>query len=193
MIYTVSGKLSHKKGNFVVVNCGGIGFKVFASVGTQSKLPPVGSEINLFTYLCVKEDSLDLYGFLEEEEISFFESLISVSGVGPRSAMMILGVAPVGRLSAAISSGEVGILQKASGVGRKTAERIILELKDKISVFGTESDEVVRLIKSDADVYEALVSLGYTGGQAKEVIQKIAPELVGINDRLRDALNKIRG
>jgi len=193
MIYSVSGRIKLKKNSFVVVEAGGIGFKIFTSAASFKKTPEVGSPVNLFTYMHVREDGMSLYGFLEEKELSLFEALISVSGIGPKIALGILGMAPVERLTAAISKGETELLQKSYSIGRKTAERIVIELKDKIVLDEESGEEVVRLMESDADVYEALLSLGYSRSQVQTAISKINPKLKGVDGRLRDALNKIKG
>lgn len=190
MIYSLNGELALKKEKFIVIDAGGVGFKVFTPLSSEGKLPPIGTKIRIFTYLYIREGILDLYGFLEESDLHFFELLMSVSGIGPKSAMGILSVASVDRLSAAISRGETEILQKSSGIGRKTADRIILELKDKMSAPGGE--ETVKMMESDSDIYEAMVSLGYTARQIKEAIQKIDPDIKNVSDRLRDGLKKIK-
>ncbi len=193
MIYSVSGKVTLKKNTYVVVSSGGIGFKVFISLNTYKKLPEAGENVTLLTHFHVREDDMSLYGFLEEKELNFFEALLSVSGIGPKSALGVLSVAPVDRLSGAVSRGETELLQKSYGIGKKTAERIVMELKDKITFDGKKGEEVVRLMESDSDVYEALTSLGYSGKQAKAAIDKVDQKLKGVDERLRDALNKIKG
>jgi len=107
--------------------------------------------------------------------------------------MGILSVAPVDKLAGAISKGEVELLRKSYGIGKKTAERVVIELKDKISFDNEKGEEVVRLMESDSEVYEALISLGYSGKQSKMAIEKIDPKLKGIDERLRDALKKTKG
>lgn len=176
-----------------MVEAGGIGFKVFTSTTSLKNTPEVGSPVSLLTYMHVREDDMSLYGFLEEKELGLFKALISVSGVGPKIALGILSAAPVERLAAAISKGETELLQKSYGIGRKTAERIVIELKDKIAFDKERGEEVVRLMESDADVYEALLSLGYSARQVKAAIAKIDPKSKGVDDRLRDALHKIKG
>jgi len=127
---------------------------------------------------------------LEERDLDFFEFLVSVSGIGPKSAMGILSVGSIDRLSTAIANGETELLQKSSGVGRKTADRIILELRDKVKSYGGK--EAVKMMESDNDIYEAMASLGYTVKQIKDVIGEIDPDLKNVSDRLRDALKKIK-
>lgn len=191
MIYCIRGVLKRKEGKSAVIAVGGLDFQIAVSLGTSERLPAVGGELELFTYLHLKEGGADLYGFLSESERRFFEALISVTGIGPRSALSILGVAPAEQLAATIAKGEVDLLQKSSGIGRKTAERIVLELKDKISSQADEGMAGVR--EGDSDILEALVSLGYRKDKAKEAVKKIDPELVTASERLRDALRKIKG
>lgn len=176
-----------------MVEAGGVGFKVFISGASFKKIPEVGSSVNILTYMQVREDGMSLYGFLEEKELNLFEALVSISGVGPKTALNILSAAPVERLAAAISRGETELLERSYGIGKKTAERIVMELRDKMALDKEEGEEVVRLMESDADVYEALVSLGYSGRQAKTAIAKINPNLKGVDERLREALKKMKG
>ena len=191
MIHSLTGTLREKRGGRAVVAVGGFEFRVAVPVSSEPKLPKIGSEVTLYTFLHVREGGIDLYGFLEEAELGFFEKLLSVSGIGPKSAIGILSVAPIDQLSAAVSKGEVELLQKSSGVGKKTAERIILELKDKVAA--VDDEKAVERMQSDDDVYEALANLGYPKRQARSVLQKIDPALVTTSDRLRDALKKIKG
>ena len=190
MIYSLSGKLIQRKGNFVFIGLGGITFKVMVPATSDGKLPKKGKQVTFYTFLHIREGGADLYLFLSEVELSFFESLISVSGIGPKSAVSILSIAPVEQLMAAISKGEAELLQKSSGVGKKTAQRIILELKDKVMVEGSE--KVGEIMQTDSDVYEALVNLGYSRGAARDVLGEIDKSLEGTGDRLRDALKKIK-
>lgn len=190
MIYSLSGKLIQRRGNFVFIGLGGMTFKVMTPATSDGRLPKKGEAVTLYTFLHIREGGADLYGFLSEVELSFFESLISVSGIGPKSAVSILSVAPVEQLMAAVSKGEAELLQKSSGVGKKTAQRIVLELKDKVVADGDE--RTVEIMQTDSDVYEALVNLGYSRRAAKEVLSEIDKSLEDTGDRLRDALKKIK-
>ena len=190
MIHSLSGELKQKRGRFLFISIGGIEFKVMVPATSESKLPKLGDKVTIYTFLHIREGGADLYGFLSEDELSFFESLISVSGIGPKSAVSILSVAPVEQLMAAVSRGEVELLQKSSGIGKKTAGRIVLELKDKIS--GDGGEVAVKFMESDSDVYDALVNLGYSRRDAKNVLDKIDKSLTETGDRLRDALKKIK-
>ena len=190
VIYSLSGKLKQRRDRFLIIGIGGVEFKVMVPATSESRLPKIGESLMVYTFLHIREGGADLYGFLSEEELSFFESLISVSGIGPKSAVSILSVAPIEQLMAAVSRGEAELLQKSSGVGRKTSERIILELKDKIVAPGDE--KAVLVMQSDNDIYDALINLGYSRRDAKDVLSKIDTSLTGTSDRLRDALKKIK-
>ncbi len=193
MIYFVSGKLESKNVNYVVVEAHGIGYKIFVPMPAIKKLPGLGEEIKLLTYFYVREDTMSLYGFLEEKELNFFKALVSISGVGPKTALGILSVAPVDNLVAAITRGESDLLQRSSGIGKKMAARVVVELRDKVFVDSGTGEETVRLMESDEDVYEALLSLGYSAKQAKAGMEKIDPKIKGVDARLKEALQKMKG
>jgi Holliday junction DNA helicase RuvA len=186
MIYSIFGKLALKDGSFVVVETGGVGMKLFASKQTVEALPPIGSEVKFFCHLHVREDALDLFGFRSPEELEFFEMLISVSGVGPKSALSILDIAQLDELSAAIKEGRPDLLTRAAGIGRKTAERVIIELRTKVQ--SSKSGAVVEKMQTDSDLVEALMSLGYHRDQARAALAKVNETVIGTEDRLRAAL-----
>lgn len=190
MIYSIKGPVTAVSENFAAVEVGGMGFKVFMSDRGLAALPR-GTEVTLFCHLHVREDALDLYGFSLAEELEFFELLLTISGVGPKSALAVLDVADLVDLSAAIQEGRPDLLTKAAGIGRKTAERIVLELKGKVRVGGAE--EMVKRMESDSDLVETLVSLGYRRDQAKSALDKIKKEVVGLEMRLKEALKILGG
>ncbi len=133
---------------------------------------------------------MELYGFLRKEELEFFKLLIGVSGIGPKSALGVLGMESVDKLRAAISEGRTELLTKASGVGKKTAERIILELRSKFIQPGSE--KIVGMMESDRDIVDALVNLGYTTGQARSALEKIDPAIVAMEERIKHALRILK-
>jgi Holliday junction DNA helicase RuvA len=186
MIYRVSGTLLTVADRFAVIEAGGIGFKILASARTLAGLGAPGSKVALFTHLQVREDGMDLFGFPSEEELVFFGLLISVSGVGPKSALSILDVASLEDLSSAIKEGRPDLLSHASGIGKKTAERIIIELKTKVQA--TKAGAVVQKMEADEDLVEALTGLGYRRDEARAALAKVGVDVQGINDRLRAAL-----
>lgn len=186
MIYSLSGKLAMKSDHFIVVETGGLGLKVAVSERTLKELPAIGTNVKLFSYLNVRENGLDLYGFSSDEMLAFFEMLISVSGVGPKSALAILDVAPMSELSAAIKEGRPDLLTRASGIGRKTAERVIVELRSKVQ--SAKSGQVVEKMETDADLVEALSSLGYRSDEARAALAKVDAKVTGVEARLKAAL-----
>lgn len=186
MISHIEGKIKLRGAKFLIVSANGIGYKVHALPDTLKR---TGETTSLWTHLRVKEDALDLYGFESYSELEFFETLIQVSGIGPKSAMGVLSIAPLDTIKKAISSGEVAYLTKVSGIGKKTAERIIVELKDKM---GRLDDSASEMFKDEQDVLEALKSLGYSPNEAREAIKKIPDDVIGINARIKEAL-KILG
>lgn len=188
MIYSLSGKLVHKKQHLVVVDVGGVGFKVAIPETVSTELPAVGATVFLLTHLYVREDALDLYGFRTDKELMLFESLISISGIGPKSALNIMNVAAVDQLIAAINEGRTELLIKASGIGKKTAERVVLELKGKLDF--SDNSKTISLMESDVDLEETLVGLGFSKQQAKAAVSKIDPAIKGFNERLKEALKK---
>jgi Holliday junction DNA helicase RuvA len=168
------------------VEAGGLGLKLFASKQTLEALPAVGIGVTFYCHLHVREDALDLFGFASPDELDFFEMLISVSGVGPKSALAILDTAPLDELSAAIKEGRPDLLTRAAGIGRKTAERVIVELRSKVQ--SSKSGAVVEKMQTDSDLVEALTSLGYRRDEARVALGKVDEKVVGTEDRLRAAL-----
>lgn len=187
MIYGLSGTVALVGLNYIVIDVGGVKYKVYIPLNSE-KVPRKGAAVDVFTYHHVTDSGMSLYGFFEEDGLNLFEQLISVSGVGPKTAMAVLSVASIERISAAIARGEPDVLQRSSGIGRKTAERIIVELKDKVFA----KDKAVRFAESDQDVYEALLGLGYSRKKVESVLDDIDPKLNDVRDRLKEALKLIR-
>jgi holliday junction DNA helicase RuvA len=186
MIQSISGNLKAKHVGYIVIDVSGVGLKIATSNSVFDNLPNIGENLSIFTYLHVREDSLELYGFSDGKELDLFENLIGISGVGPKSALGILSITTTDRLVAAIKGGKADLITKVSGIGKKTAARIVLELKDKLKTSG--SPHLVSLMESDVELEETLVSLGYTKVQAKEAIEKINPDTKGFKNRLKEAL-----
>ncbi|KKS43759.1 MAG: Holliday junction ATP-dependent DNA helicase RuvA [Candidatus Azambacteria bacterium GW2011_GWA2_42_9] len=190
MISYLEGKIIDKNEKFFVINTGGVGYRVFSHEGILKKIPDVEQNIGVWTHLYVREDALDLYGFLDKEELDFFETLISISGIGPKSALGILEVAPVASLKQAIVSEDETFFTKVSGVGKKTAQRLILELKNKLAkkitpVKGSDSAEM-------AEAIDALVGLGYKERDARKVLQEIPKDIKGVEAKVKAALKQIK-
>lgn len=190
MIAQINGKISEKTNKYLVVNVSGIGYQVYVSTDVLARAGNIGDEISLWTYLVVREDVMDLYGFETLDEKNFFEMLISVSGIGPRSALGILSVAPMETIKKAIGSGDTSYMTKVSGIGRKTAEKIVVELKDKLALLGHKDD--TGALQGEADVLEALQSLGYSLNDARNALKEIPETIIGTNERIKEAL-KILG
>ena len=195
MIYSVKGILTYVGPSFVVVECGGVGMKCFASTSTITQLSSVGTEVTLLTYMSVKEDAIDLYGFLSQNELDAFKLLISVNGVGPKAAMSVLSALTTDKLSLAISCGDVKSIQAAQGIGKKTAERIVLELKDKMAgvagvVQGTASVNAAQANapgSATAEAVEVLVSLGFNQTDASVAVGSMQPGL-SVDEMIRKGL-----
>lgn len=190
MIAQIIGRITQKSDKFLIVNTGGVGYQLFVSTDLLAKSPAIGSEIELWTYLAVRENAMDLFGFETIDEKNFFELLLSVSGIGPRSALSILSIAPMETIKKAIGSGDTSYLTKVSGIGRKTAEKIVVELRDKLSALG-HNDEGGTL-RGESDILEALQSLGYSLNDARNAVKEIPETISGTNARVKEAL-KILG
>ncbi len=185
MIYTIEGKLTHRAENFVVIETGGLGIKVFTHARSMHALPAAGSNSKFFCHLHLREDAMELYGFTSQKELELFEALISVNGVGPKSALAILGIDTLENISAAIKENRPDLLKRASGIGGKTADRIVLELKNKIT--SEKSESFVGKMEADSDLLETLVGLGYRREQAKSALAKVDEKVVGLEERLKAA------
>jgi len=188
MIAMLQGKIELKTDKFVILNINGVGYKIFCSMAILEKLSNKGEEVKLFIHLYHRENFLDLYGFLSFEELEFFEMLISISGIGPKAGLSVLSIASIKDLKASIASGQVSLLTKVSGIGKKTAERVILELSGKILVSGGE----VSKLMDDDETIDALVSLGYANRQAREALKQVSGKIKGTTNRIKEAL-KILG
>ena len=192
MIATISGTLTSKSPTEVVVDCSGVGFHIFISAISSSKLTDIGSTVTLFTHLIHREDAMQLFGFTEVAEKQIFLLLISVSGIGPKSAINILSSISTGDIKYAISNENILLLQKLPGIGRKTAERLIIELKDKIKKIKTDATETV---SHDIDIFEdavgALVNLGYNRKVAEISVQKAIQHLKEIDSNENPSIEEI--
>jgi Holliday junction DNA helicase RuvA len=188
MIGHLEGDVKAVRGGFVILAAGGVGYKVAA---TREALAAIKSSQHaaLWTHLAVREDVLDLYGFQSEEELRFFELLLTVPGIGPKSALSILDIASLNTLKSAIGTGNASYLTNVSGIGKKTAEKIVLELKDKIGAMG---EDMSRALTGDEEALEAMRSLGYSQQEAREALRKVPAKIEKSSERLREAL-KILG
>ena len=190
MIAHIKGAVKVLTEKYVVVDTGNIGYKIYATNDTLARLV-IDKDTALFTYLVVREDALDLYGFGTLVEQEFFELLISVSGIGPKSALGILNVAAIETLAQAIGTGDTTYLTKVSGIGRKTAEKIVLELRDKMHAH-RDKDEKPDGLRVESDIIEALKALGYSQHEARDALKEISSDVSTTNARIKEAL-KILG
>ena len=182
MIHSVRGTLIYTDPKTAVVDCGGVGFRCNATHKTLAQLPPLGNEVMLYTYLAVREDAMDLYGFYTPDELDFFKLIIGVNGIGPKLGISILSDFTPEQLCVFISSGDAKAISKANGVGAKTAQRIVLELKDKVSGDVTLSGVETFVgnatpVGGAAEAIAALVSLGFTQGAAAKAVAKFDPQM----------------
>jgi holliday junction DNA helicase RuvA len=191
MIATLHGKLQSRTDDALIVNVGGVGFRVRAPSGTISILGGVGSDVMLFTHLHVREDDLSLYGFSTEDELRLFELLLTVSGIGPKVAMGVLSSAPSETLRVAIGQGNLDALMALPGIGKKTAQRLVLELKGKVDVSGL--GDIGELSPMDEDVMNALLNLGYSAAEATRAARSIPSTVKTVEDRVRIALQYLGG
>ena len=199
MIHSLTGKVIEKSLDEVVISCGGVGFLVAVPQTAQGSIAPVGEETTLYTYLNVKEDALDLYGFATKAEQRAFKILTTVSGVGPKAGLAILSALSPDRIALAVSSGDYKAFTAAQGVGPKLAQRIVLELKGKFSdttLQGVSIEDVSRTAAVStgnvSQAISALVALGYTQSQAAVAISKLDADL-DVQSLIKQALRLIAG
>lgn len=179
----INGILEHKDTDSLVVEAGGVGYNIYAGARTLSNLPPSGEKVKVYTYFSVREDAMLLYGFLTREEKSMFEKLISVNGVGPKAGMSILGTMTVADIAIALVTNDAKAFAKAPGVGKRIAERLVLELKEKVgqdelSSGGLLGDTAQVAQGPSAEAIQALLALGYSSTEAARAISKVPGESV---------------
>lgn len=190
MISQLNGDVSYVGPGFVIIDVSGVGYKAYVTAETLTELQQKKRGVLVWTYLAVRENSLDLYGFRTEEEMSFFDLLLDVSGIGPKSALAILNVTTVENLRKAIQTGDTSYLTKVSGVGKKSADKIVIELQDKL---GKIDDSGGPQLREETDVVEALKSLGYSMPEIREAVKKIPAEVEGTSERVKEALRIVGG
>ena len=205
MFYYISGKLAHLDPAFAVIDAGGVGYKLTISGTTHASMPhhlttQEAPTVKLYTYMAVREDGIELFGFMSEDELSSFKLLISVSGVGPKAAISILSELTPAKLAIAICSDDKKAISRANGIGPKSAARIVLELKDKlkgqsfIDTEGTITAEELSIStpsgkKKDAE--DALTVLGYSRSEAAAALKTINTESLEVDEIIRQALKKL--
>ena len=202
MIYSVRGTLTHMEMNLIVVECGGVGYALRATSNTMSAQPQVGQETMLYTHLSVREDAVELFGFATENERNCFEMLISVSGVGPKAALSILSTVTPEQFAICVATGDSKAFTASKGIGLKTAQRIVLELKDKITKEQLQGSAVsagpgfsggIEAGKGNySEAISALVVLGYSQQQAARAVGSLDPSL-SAEDMIKTALRALAG
>lgn len=191
MIAYLEGKVVYGTDKFIIINTGSVGYKVTVTSETILDYPE-GSNASLYIYTAVRENSIDLFGFKNTAELSFFELLLDVSGIGPRSALGIIALAPIDTIKRAIATGDVSYLNKVSGIGKKTAEKIIIELRDKLVNY-KENGDTPSTLREESDILEALKSLGYSQNEARDALKQVSPTLETTNSRIKEALRILSG
>jgi len=184
MIAMLRGRLVEKSPNRVIVECGGVGYEAAISVATFTALPAEGAEARLFIHMHVREDQIALFGFAEMEEKRLFEKLLTISGIGPKLAITVLSGIDAGRLVTAIRGGDHGTLTKIPGIGKKTAERVVLELKDKLDDMAAApaAGGAVSHGAAADDVLSAMVNLGYARPTAEKAIEAALEKQPGLKE-----------
>ena len=176
MIAYVKGIPAYTQADYAVIDVGGVGYKVFMPLSHLGRLPREEKTVTIYTYMHVREDIQALYGFLSTKDLEVFELLLAVSGVGPKAALSILSTLEPNKLALAVAQGDVKAISSAPGIGKKTAERIVLELKNKIGLGVVDVSESSEYLPGNADLFtdtvSALVGLGYTTAEASNAVRK---------------------
>lgn len=200
MFAYIKGVLAAKGHDYVVVDTGAIGYRIFVPANALERFGSVGSEVKMHTHLNVREDGWFLFGFLTEEELKMFEQLIKVSGVGPKAAMSIVSSMHPSQFGLAVLTDDVNAFVKAPGIGKKTAMRIILELKDKLKkekgsdVEALSRSEIIDIDKPAGKIQEAagaLIMLGYSVQEANRAVSRVFSDDKSLEDIIRDALKSL--
>ncbi|MFA5840176.1 MAG: Holliday junction branch migration protein RuvA [Candidatus Margulisiibacteriota bacterium] len=197
MISHLNGTLEHVDKNHVVIDVGGVGYKVFLPTAVLSRLPKIGDKIKLYTYQVVREDDLSLYGFITKEERSLFSLLLTVNGIGPKVSLSILSAFPLDRIVAAITQGNVDMISSIPGIGNKTAQKLVIELKEKVAkAYAIKPSDMIGGLPGNAtvvsDAISALISLGYSPKEARDSILKISEDnLTSVEEIVKQALRQL--
>jgi len=187
VIYNIVGKVTERGEDFFILEILGIGLKIFSNTRTLNNLPASANKVKVFTFLYIREDSFELYGFLKEEELRLFEMLNSVAGIGPKTALSILDIDSIENIMAAIIEKRSELLTRGSGIGRKTAERIILELHNKIKL--PKASSLTKVMDLNNEIEEILISLGYRRAEIRQALTNLNNEKSQkLEERLREVL-----
>lgn len=185
----MEGEIKFKTERFVVLDVNGVGYRVFVAFETMKEAAKKKGPVLLWTHQHVRENLMDLYGFLNYAELHFFEMLIGISGIGPKSALAIISVAPLDALKKAIAAGETSYLTKVSGVGRRLSEKIVVELRDKLGAAGV--DKTGQGFKEEEDALEALRSLGYSLKESRDALRNLPEDAKGTEKIVKHALRNM--
>ena len=190
MIAYVRGVLNHKEPNRVVVDVNGLGYEIFVPLSTYQELPAIGSQVKLFTHHQVREDAANLYGFLSAEEKEIFEMVLSISGVGAKVGLSILSAISADDFRISIAQGDMNRLTKIPGIGKKSAERMVLELKDKIGKISID-ERTIRVLQAESgnDAVSALLSLGANQSDAEYAVYR-AERLLGKEAKIEELISQ---
>lgn len=192
MISRISGTIVDTSIKAVIIDVGGVGYNIYVTPDTIATIENGNMpSITLWTHLAVRENSMELFGFPVRDELDFFEMLIDVSGIGPRGALGIIGIGSIDTLKNAIASGNSGYLTKVSGIGRKTAEKIIIELRDKLAARGHSAEK--GSLRAESDALEALLSLGYSQQEARSALSEVSGDVNNTSTRVKEALKILGG
>ncbi len=190
MIAILEGILEYRGADSVIVNAGGIGFRVYVPGSTLSQLGAIDDKVSLYTHLHLREDNVSLYGFVSEEELALFKNLISVSGIGPKAALALLSALNPEQLVIAITSGSIDLISQVPGIGRKMANRIVIDLKSKLEREWKEA--ALPLAAENADVVSALTSLGYSLREATQAASSLANSSeLNLEEKVKQALQQL--
>ena len=193
MIASLRGTVESLSSDFAIINVNGVGFKVYMPTSVLSTLGTIGEEVRLHTHLHLKEDEATLYGFGSADELTLFQTLTSVSGLGPKLALAMLSAMSVDQVAMAIATGSADLLIRVPGIGRKMADRIILELKDKIGT-GLLATPAAQLAQENSDVLGALTSLGYSISEASRAVATLPPSSdMPLEEKIKLALQYFGG
>ena len=190
MISSLEGKITLKSEKYAIIETGGIGFRVNCSEKTLSKIPQIGESVKLFTYLSVKETGWDLFGFLTFDELEMFELLITIPGIGPKTASNILSGASVDDLQEAIVLGDETILSRVSGIGKKVAQKIVIELRSKVKKLAKGTGDKFK-VADEIEIIDALVALGYKVYEARDALKQVPESVKGVENKVRETLKRL--
>ncbi len=190
MISFLRGKILNKGQGYVIVEVNNVGYRVFVNSAMCADFD-INQDVEVYTHQYVREDSLDLYGFKSLEDLEMFELLLSISGIGPKSALGVLAIASVADIKDSIARGDSALLTKVSGIGRKTAERVVLELREKIGATADGGKRTAESGNVSGDEIDALMALGYSMAQARDALRAVDAKIKDSGERIKAALKEL--